>query len=287
MSNPEWYKYDWIWVKNTPVGFVNAKLKPMNRHEVICVFSDGTTANGSENNMVYYPQGLVEYGKVTHNSNKPDKDNTYYRPSWEEERVQEYTGYPTMVLYYDKPKKPVHPTQKPISLLAYLIKTYTREGETVLDNTMGSGSTGVAAVKTGRNFIGYEKDEKYFDIAKRGLRGRQMDNALKFEGLFERPIAPMVIDGMVELHDKGYMLIEVVNENRKMLGGQKLTIERMINDLSASGKKCVAVIVDGSGRDVSSQKVVSVYFQDKGWGEPNCACTARQFARAFVEWVEG
>ena len=77
--------------------------------------------------------------------------------------------YPTNILKYDKVSKPIHPTQKPVALLEYLIKTYTNEGETVLDNCMGSGSTGVACINTNRNFIGYELDEKYFEIAKERL----------------------------------------------------------------------------------------------------------------------
>ena len=112
-------------------------------------------------------------------------------------------------------------------------------------------------------------------------------NNIDFDNMFERPIAPMTIDGVVELHDGGYMLIEVVRENRKMMGGQKLTIERMINDLSKAGKKSVAIIVDGTNRSIAPQKVMSVYFSDKGWKEPDCECTAKQFARAFVNWVEG
>lgn len=170
ISNLEWFKYDWVWIKNNAVGFVNAKLKPMNRHEVISVFSSGKTSNGNKNNMPYHPQGLIKYGKHVVSGNKKDKDNTYWRPSLKSsngmEYVQEYTNYPTTVLNFDKVQKTVHPTQKPVLLLEYLISTYTSEGETVLDNCMGSGSTGVACVNTGRNFIGIELDEQYFKTAK-------------------------------------------------------------------------------------------------------------------------
>ena len=169
MSAQNLYKYDWIWVKNNAVGFVNAKLKPMNKHEVICVFSKGKTANKNSNNMPYYPQGLIPYGKEMRNGNKADKDNSYWRPSLKSSNgggyVQQFTNYPTSVLYFDKVQKAVHPTQKPVPLLEYLIKTYTVEGDTVLDNCMGSGSTGVACVRTGRRFIGIEKDPHYFQLA--------------------------------------------------------------------------------------------------------------------------
>ena len=178
LSNLEWFKYDWIWEKNNAVGFVNAKLKPMSKHEVISVFSEGKTANRNKNNMPYYPQGLIPYGKPLVNGNKKGKDNTYWRPSMKSangvEYIQEYTNYPTTVLQFDKVQKAVHPTQKPVALLEYLIRTYTNEGETVLDNTMGSGSTGVACMNTGRNFIGIELSPGYFETAKTRIEDAKM-----------------------------------------------------------------------------------------------------------------
>ena len=179
LSNPEMYKYDWVWVKNNAVGFVNAKLKPMRIFEYIMVFSTGKTSNGNPNNMKYYPQGLLPYGKVTRSGNKKGKDNTYWRPSFTSDTCgvfQEYTNYPRDVLYFNKVQKAVHPTQKPVDLLEYLIKTYTQEGETVLDNCMGSGSTGVACVNTDRNFIGIEKDEHYFEVAKERIENAQKES---------------------------------------------------------------------------------------------------------------
>lgn len=169
-SNLEWFKYEWVWVKNNAVGFVNAKLKPMNKHESLCVFSNGKTSNGNKNNMLYNPQGLLPYNKPMRSGNKKGKDNTYWRPSLKssnnEEYIQQWTNYPTTILEFDKVAKAVHPTQKPVALLEYMIRTYTNESEVVLDNCMGSGSTGVACVNTNRNFIGIELDEKYFNIAK-------------------------------------------------------------------------------------------------------------------------
>ena len=177
MSNIGMFKYDWIWVKNNAVGFVNAKLKPMNKHEVISVFSKGKTSNGNSNNMTYFPQGLIPFNKEVRSGNKKGKDNTYWRPSLrssnEGGHIQQYTNYPTTVLKFDKVSKAVHPTQKPVALLEYLIRTYTNEGETVLDFTMGSGSTGVACVNTNRQFIGIELDERYFNIAKKRIEEAQ------------------------------------------------------------------------------------------------------------------
>ena len=165
-SNLDMFKYDWIWIKNNPVGFVNAKLKPMNKHEIISVFSKANTSNGNKNNMKYYPQGLKKCELKHKNSNKKGKDNTYWRPSMEEVHFQTLTNYPTTDLYFQKANNAIHPTQKPVALLEYLIRTYTNEGETVLDNCMGSGSTGIACLTTNRNFIGIELDEHYFNVAK-------------------------------------------------------------------------------------------------------------------------
>lgn len=169
-SNIDQFKYDWVWIKNNAVGFVNAKLKPMNKHEVICVFSEGKTSNGNKNNMPYFPQGLIPYNKEARSGNKKGKDNTYWRPSLKSSNeggyIQEFTNYPTTVLQFNKVQKAVHPTQKPVPLLEYLIQTYTNDGEIVLDNCMGSGSTGVACVNTNRNFTGIELNKEYFNIAK-------------------------------------------------------------------------------------------------------------------------
>lgn len=167
MSNIKEFKYDWIWFKEQSVQFTNAKLKPMSRHEIISVFSDGVTANGSENNMVYYPQELIRANKTVKTSKKSSTHQThnFYRDSHSLEVYREFTRYPNQDIYCSR-ERGFHPTQKPVALLEYLIKTYTLEGETVLDFTMGSGSTGIACLNTNRNFIGIEKDGKYFDVAK-------------------------------------------------------------------------------------------------------------------------
>ena len=165
------YRYKWIWVKNRPGNFVNANNRPMTKYEEICVFSDGITANTKhlERKMMYNPQGLVEINKVMKHSESKFGTMAGKRPSQSKVTVQKFTNYPNDVLSFDAEKNPQHPTQKPVDLLEYLIKTYTNENETVLDNCMGSGSTGVACVNTGRNFIGMELEEKYFKIAKQRI----------------------------------------------------------------------------------------------------------------------
>ena len=162
MSNLKMFRYDWIWNGFRAANFAQAPYMPLKNCENIVVFSSATIASNSTNRMQYNPQGLVNINKVC----KGKKANDH-RPNREPQSdyIQTKTGYPTQILEFRKDTKPVHPTQKPVPLLEYLIKTYTNEGETVLDFTMGAGSTGVACVNTGREFIGIEKDEKYFKIA--------------------------------------------------------------------------------------------------------------------------
>lgn len=169
LSNEKMYKYDIKWIKDKPTNFINCNNAPMRLHENISVFSFGMTANGSKKNMKYYPQGLIEVNRKVSDAKNKDGDTLGYRPSRANHNghVQKYTNYPTDVIYYsNKIKDRLHPTQKPVDLLEYLIKTYTIEGDTVLDFTMGSGSTGDACMNTNRKFIGIELDEKYFNIAK-------------------------------------------------------------------------------------------------------------------------
>lgn len=168
MSNIKMYKYDWKWIKSKPGNFLNAKNSPMKKYEDIAVFSKGMIANGSKNMMKYYPQGLVKVDKKVNGIKRGVADSAghrFGRPSHQKERVQEYTNYPNNVLSFASEPTPVHPTQKPVELLEYLIKTYTLENEVVLDNCFGSGSTAIAAHRTNRDFIGIEKDPKYFNIA--------------------------------------------------------------------------------------------------------------------------
>ncbi len=165
VSNEELYRYKWIWKKTKRMNFVNAKNRPMTAYEEILIFSKAHTANGSLNKMKYNPQGLKPCNKVCRNGESKFGTVAGKRPSHKDVTIREWTNYPCDILEFDSVAKGVHPSQKPVDLLSYLIKTYTNEGETVLDFTMGSGSTGVACVETGRNFIGIELDTNYYDIS--------------------------------------------------------------------------------------------------------------------------
>lgn len=159
VSNLNNFKYDWIWNKNKFANQMLAKYQPMKIHEIVSVFSKETHN--------YYPQGLIKFDQETKQGKKITDNNG--GGSRESSYNQEYTNYPKSIVKYDGEVKTVHPTQKPTDLLEYLIKTYSKEKELVLDFTMGSGSTGVAAKKLKRNFIGIEKDDKYFEIAKKRI----------------------------------------------------------------------------------------------------------------------
>ena len=171
LSNLKSYKYDWIWDKVKPSGFQVAKYRPMQRTENICVFCKSKLAY----KPIMTPRNQVKKSKVyTKSESNPLKYN--------DEKVRVYKDkYPQSLLKFSnacqKGKK--HPTQKPVALLEYLIKTYTNENDLVLDNCMGSGSTGVACVNTNRNFIGIELDEKYFNIAKERIENESKIKQLK------------------------------------------------------------------------------------------------------------
>ena len=172
-SNEKLYRYKWIWVKNKRCNFVNAKNRPMTAYEEILVFSKGVTANGYALKMKYYPQGLSKCQRV-YDGNRKNGTIVGKRPSHKKTVIQEYENYPCDVLYFNCASNGVHSSEKPTELLEYLIRTYTNTGETVLDNCMGSGSTGVACIATGRKFIGFELEKEYFDIAKRRMSSVQL-----------------------------------------------------------------------------------------------------------------
>lgn len=165
-SNKKLFKYCWVWVKTKASNHVNAKLKPMSKHEDICVFSKGVTANGSKRNMNYFPQGLRKVDRTSYRPSPRFGNIQGARPSHKQTIFQEYEGYPDTVLQFANPNnKTIHPTQKPVDLFEYLINTYTQENETVLDNCMGSGTTAIACLNINRNYIGFETDEKYYELA--------------------------------------------------------------------------------------------------------------------------
>lgn len=160
MSNIKNYKYDWYWNKSKPVGFANAKKMPLKDIETISVFYKKLPT--------YNPQGLVKCNRVISNSTKKIKQNNITAINGgafkTDTFVQEYTNYPRQVLNFGV-EQGLHPTQKPVKLLEYLVKTYTNENDVVLDNCMGSGSTMIACINTNRQYIGIEKDEQYYEIA--------------------------------------------------------------------------------------------------------------------------
>ncbi len=158
-SNLNAYKYDWYWKKgNAKTGHLNAHRRPLFCIETISVFNTGR----------YNPQNLKPYNKVTKRGHNGDCYGTS-----KQENFQAFTNYPTHLLDFGRDEDKKHSTQKPVALLEYLVKTYTNPGEVVLDNCMGSGSTGVACVNTARHFIGIELDPNYFNIASQRIRAAQ------------------------------------------------------------------------------------------------------------------
>lgn len=160
LSNESMWKYNLIWEKTTPTGFLNAKIMPLRSHEDICVFGRGK--------LTYNPQKTSGHKRKV--STAEHKRNCRATENYGTHGLSSYDSterYPRSVLKFktDKQKCALHPTQKPVALLEYLIRTYTNDGEIVLDNAMGSGSTGVACVNTGRKFIGIELDLDYYHIA--------------------------------------------------------------------------------------------------------------------------
>jgi site-specific DNA-methyltransferase (adenine-specific) len=149
------FRYEWIWKKGKHVtGFPNAKRMPMKNHENICVFYKRLPT--------YNPQGIVPLVQTTRKKRKRVSDIMADTDSLKNEYVTTHKNYPRSILDYSRDSKTKHPTQKPVALFEYLIKTYTHKGEVVLDNCMGSGTTAVACLNTGRIFIGIEKDEFWY-----------------------------------------------------------------------------------------------------------------------------
>jgi site-specific DNA-methyltransferase (adenine-specific) len=159
LSNIDNFQYEWIWDKNAGLGFFHSKYKPLKQHENLVVFSLGKSNSQAKVRTSYNPQSLIPTDKQ--NSNGPISTLGYVP---KKEIHTTHKNYPKSILSYSRVKG-YHPTQKPVALLEYLIRTYTNEGDTVLDFTMGSGSTGVACRNTNRKFIGIELDAAYYNIA--------------------------------------------------------------------------------------------------------------------------
>jgi site-specific DNA-methyltransferase (adenine-specific) len=176
MSNAKLFRYEWCWKKN-PVGFLNAKRMPLKDKEDVCVFYKKLPT--------YNPQGVVRVDLVVANGRSLRERigekglATHNGGRLRGAHKQEYTNYPRQVITFQQDGDGLHPTQKPVALFEYLIKTYTNEGETVLDNCIGSGTTAIACMNTDRNFIGIEKEKKYFDIANERVASHTVQQRLE------------------------------------------------------------------------------------------------------------
>ena len=175
MSNIKNYKYDWIWEKPQVTGFMQGKIKPLNDHENIVIFGD-FSLKAQNFNGTYNKVGAIEVGGKAYSNKRglggimKSKRTGVCKSS--------FTNLPRKIITFSKDKNKLHPTQKPVVLLEYLIKTYTNENETVLDFTMGSGSTGIACLNTNRQFIGMELDQTYFEMAKKRIDEHQVQRKL-------------------------------------------------------------------------------------------------------------
>jgi len=171
MSNIAGFKYQWVWEKSKASNFVQVKHQPLKNFEDVLVFT------GCGGRAAYSPQ-MVEGEAYKPRAGKKKTEVYNEIPNHMFRNGSDGARYPKAIQYFATSESEgavEHPTQKPVALCEYLIKTYTNEGETVLDNTMGSGTTGVACMNTGRNFIGIEKDPKYFEIAQQRIAQAQQE----------------------------------------------------------------------------------------------------------------
>jgi site-specific DNA-methyltransferase (adenine-specific) len=165
ISNRKMFKYTWVWNKVKPGNFLTAKLKPMQNHEDIVIFSKANTANCNKNNMLYIPQ-LEKREKVRKYKKEADSD-IYARKNTTSIEYTTNFKYPKSILEISNAnqKNKLHPTQKPLELMKYLIKTYSNENDVVMDNCMGSNTTGLACKELNRQYIGIEKDKNYYNVS--------------------------------------------------------------------------------------------------------------------------
>jgi site-specific DNA-methyltransferase (adenine-specific) len=168
MSNPKWFKHEWIWDKVFGRGFLSARFRPLQQHEHVLVFGQSIT---------YHPQ-MVKLDKPRLDR-WTGKTNCYGTTNADNSVHLKTHGFPKSIIQYNNAsnKGRTHPTEKPVALLEYLVHTYSDEGATVMDNCMGTGSCGVAAINTGRLFVGIEMDEEYYRAATARLNARLLENA--------------------------------------------------------------------------------------------------------------
>lgn len=179
-SNISWYKYEWYWRKERGTNFLNFQYQPAKVVENIMVFGNLATSYSKKGTLKYYPQ--MEEGKAYKQRQGGVGESVGRDESTRQNKkniitVNNGTRFPNNILDYTN-EKGAHPTQKPVPLMEYLIKTYTQEGETVLDFTIGSGTTAVACVNLNRHFIGIEKEPTYYEIAKRRVEGAKRQGNL-------------------------------------------------------------------------------------------------------------
>lgn len=162
MSQPDIFKYSLVWRKTKIQHFAQAPYRFLTEHEDVLVFSDGGVSKNATLRMTYNPQGTVPCAKVC-----KGKGHSDHRPSnrIQNDYLQTVTGYPKSILEFGSDSAGDHPTQKPVALMEYLIKTYTNPGDVVMDNCMGSGTTMVACINTDRRFVGIERDPEYFNVS--------------------------------------------------------------------------------------------------------------------------
>lgn len=166
-SKIELYRYSWVWVKEKGSNFQLANVQPLKRTEYILVFGKARAANGAKPPLRYFPILEPRDTPVKYGGGKHVGGELLHKHSMRELHKSYDTRHPTNVLCFTKNygQENFHPTQKPVELIQYLVKTYTLEGDTVLDNCMGGGSTAIACIREKRHFIGFELDRKYFDVA--------------------------------------------------------------------------------------------------------------------------
>ena len=167
MSNPDMFRYCWVWQKTKPVGHLLANKQPMRNHEDILVFGNGA--------LMYNPQGVSDMpSTLRHRTSK----GGHYGKGAGISSMQNRTGYPRTIINFSSQNGELHPTQKPVALFEYLIKTYTNEGEAVLDNCAGSGTTAIACLNTNRNYILIEKEKEYIDIINKRISEHELQVTL-------------------------------------------------------------------------------------------------------------
>lgn len=178
MSNLNDYKYNWVWEKDNGTNFLNSHYCPLKVTEDICVFSTGAISYTKKGNFMPYNPQFTEGKPYTIVSGNHSEDISIVRGSVDVvngyKTESDGKRYPKNLIRFNRDNEKLHPTQKPVALLEYLIKTYSNEGDIVLDNCMGSGSTLVACISTHRKYIGFEKEEKFFNVAKERLEQKML-----------------------------------------------------------------------------------------------------------------